>query len=220
MSNKNFASRPFEKLKKQLDRKQTQSPPVRPVLKKKEEHTDEELFTDAMNDVQAIEAFRNLSCARYHPKEPVTSSLGPDPDRNARAILSRIAAGELPIHLPDTQEYVEWINPDYRESIITELHQGHFAVQACLDLHGFTVPEAETEIDRFLQEAFAKGLTCVKVIHGRGLGSVLGPRVKDAMVKRLAGRYRKNIISFVTARQCDGGLGALYVLLAKRKNLP
>ena len=36
------------------------------------------------------------------------------------------------------------------------------------------------------------------------------------MVKLLSGRYRKQIIAYVTARQCDGGLGALYVLLVKQ----
>jgi DNA-nicking Smr family endonuclease len=56
----------------------------------------------------------------------------------------------------------------------------------------------------------------VKVIHGRGLRSVKGARLKEAVIKRLAGHFRKDIIAYVTARQCDGGLGALYVLLRKK----
>jgi len=39
--------------------------------------------------------------------------------------------------------------------------------------------------------------------------------LKDAVVRRLVGRYRKQVIAFVSARQCDGGLGALYVLLRR-----
>jgi DNA-nicking Smr family endonuclease len=219
MSNKSFVSRPFEKLKKQIARGQNSFLPARPASEEKKESTDEELFASAMDDVHAIDAFRNLSCVQYHPKEQPTGHRR-DPDHDAFFVLDKIAAGHHPISLPDTQEYVEWANSAYQDSIIAQLHQGRFSVQAFLDLHGFTVAEAEAEVETFLQESFTKGLACVKIIHGRGLRSVKGPRIKDAVVRRLAGRHRKNIIAFASARQCDGGLGALYVLLAKRKKLP
>ena len=77
-------------------------------------------------------------------------------------------------------------------------------------------PEAEAELETFFQESFKKGLRCVKVIHGRGLRSTGGARIKNAVVRRLSGHFRKDIIAYVSARQCDGGLGALYILL-KRK---
>jgi len=86
--------------------------------------------------------------------------------------LCEIAEGHRPINLPDTQEYVEWTNPEYHDSIIPKLHEGHFSIQAFLDLHGCTVFEAEEELDAFFHESFAKGLRCVKIIHGRGLRSV------------------------------------------------
>jgi len=49
----------------------------------------------------------------------------------------------------------------------------------------------------------------------QGLRSVRGPVLEDAVIRRLSGRYRRDVIAFVSARQCDGGLGALYVLLQK-----
>ncbi len=79
-----------------------------------------------------------------------------------------------------------------------------------------SVPEAEEELDDFIADSLKKGLGCIKIIHGRGLRSVKGARLKDAVVKRLSGHFRKDIIAYVTARQCDGGLGALYVLLRKK----
>ena len=135
-------------------------------------------------------------------------------------ILGEIAEGRRPIHLPDTQEYVEWAHPDYNDTIIPKLHEGHFSIQAYLDLHGCTVAEAEQELESFVQESFRKGLRCVKIIHGRGLRSVKGARIKQAVVRRLSGHFRRDVIAFVTARQCDGGLGALYVLLQKRRACP
>jgi DNA-nicking Smr family endonuclease len=210
-----FSVHPFEKLKKKIESK-TAVPAPEPSRQKKKEHlTDEELFSHAMNEVLEIEAFRSLACA-HHPKKASLRAGNADPEREALVILNEIVAGQRAMHLPDTQEYVEWINPAYHDVIILNLHEGRFSVQASLDLHGCTVPEAEAEFDDFVQDAFKKGLHCVKVIHGRGLRSVRGARLKEAVIKRLAGHFRKDIIAYVTARQCDGGLGALYVLLRKK----
>jgi DNA-nicking Smr family endonuclease len=215
MGKNSFAIHPFAKLKKTIECSQAVlSPP--PVLSKKKEHlTDEELFFDAMDDVQEIEEYRALSCAQRHRKI-ISGPARRHPDREALVILSEIAEGRHPVNLPDTQEYVEWASPDYRDDIIQRLHGGHFSIQEFLDLHGFTVPEAEMELESFIGASFKKGLRCIKIIHGRGLRSTRGARLKEAVIKRLSGHYRKDIIAYVTARQCDGGLGALYILLRRK----
>lgn len=210
-----FSVRPFEKLRKKIESK-TAVPASAPARqKKKAPPTEEEMFSQAMNEVLEIAAFRSLSCAQ-HPRKHALRVGKADPDREAVAILNEIVEGQRPIHLPATQEYVEWVNPDYHDHIIQKLHEGHFSVQAYLDLHGCTVPEAEEELDLFFAESSKKCLSCIKIIHGRGLRSTKGARIKNAVVKRLSGHFRKDIIAFVTARQCDGGLGALYVLLKKK----
>jgi DNA-nicking Smr family endonuclease len=189
--------------------------PAPPRQKKKEDYTDEELFSREMDDVLVIEEFHSLACAPRklnRRTEPVLR----DPNQEALAELCDITEGLLPIHLPDTQEYVEWIHPAFRDDILRRLHEGRFSVQAYLDLHGFIVPEAEDELDEFILDALKKGLSCIKIIHGRGLRSVKGARLKHVVVKRLSGHFRRDIIAYVTARQCDGGLGALYVLLRKK----
>ncbi len=214
MSKKEFTVRPFAKLRQTLERKQvaTAPPPSRP--QKRADCSDDELFRIEMDDVQEIEAFRLLACDRV--RRPVSGPAPADPEHESLAELAEIAAGRRPIPLPHTQEYVQWVNPCYHEAIVRKLHEGHFAVQAFLDLHGCTRPDADGELDRFLEESFRKGYRCVKVIHGRGLRSVKGPALKEAVIRRLSGHHRREIIAFVSARQCDGGLGALYVLLHKR----
>jgi DNA-nicking Smr family endonuclease len=189
--------------------------PPSPRQKRKEDYTDEELFSREMDDVLVIEEFRSLACAP-RPQNRRTTTIPRDPDQDALAELRDITEGVLPIHLPDTQEYVEWIHPEFRDDIIRSLHEGRFSVQAYLDLHGFIVLEAEEELDLFILDALKKSLSCIKIIHGRGLRSVRGARLKHVVVKRLSGHFRKDIIAYVTARQCDGGLGALYVLLRKK----
>ncbi len=210
-----FSIRPFDKLRKTLEQREAAAIPPPPCQKKKEDYTDEELFSREMDDVLVIEEFRSLACAP-RPQNKRTAPAPRDADQEALAELCGITEGQLPIHLPDTQEYVEWIHPAFRDDIIRILHEGRFSVQAYLDLHGFIVPEAEKELDDFITDSLKKGHGCVKIIHGRGLRSVKGARLKDVVVKRLSGHFRRDLIAYVTARQCDGGLGALYVLLRKK----
>ena len=205
-----FTNRPFDKLKKKLAQTAAQPPP--PPSRPSVPPTEDDLFSDAMRDVQEITDFRVLPCAKA-PKHAAPSRARSDPDTDALAILDQIAAGKHPFNLSDTQEYVEWTNPSARESLTEQLHAGRFSVQGMLDLHGFTGEEVNEEIDGFLKESFRRGWRCVKIIHGRGLRSVKGPVLKDAVIRRLLGQYRKRIRAFVSARQCDGGLGAMYVLL-------
>ncbi|HUK99399.1 MAG TPA: Smr/MutS family protein [Nitrospirota bacterium] len=213
-SAKNFIVRPFEKLRKQMDHAESvivvqQHPSKQPVP------TDEELLSTAMSDVQEIKAFRALSLTQRQ-KKAMSCREKKDPDHAALSVLYEIAEGRRPINLPDTQEYVEWTNPAYHGDLTQQMHEGHFSIQAFLDLHGYNVAEAETMIEIFLKESFSRGLRCVKIIHGRGLRSAKGPQLKETVVKKLSGRYRKSIMAYVTARQCDGGLGALYILLKKK----
>ena len=212
--NREFNNRPFDKLKKQLERRQTEPPPLPPPPPEAPPLSEEALFDDAMTDVREIVAFRVLPCAKAS-KRTAPSREKHDPEVDALAILVQIAQGSHPINLSDTQEYIEWTNPDVHGTVIGKLHAGHFSVQGYLDLHGFTGEEVNEELDRFLAEAFRKNWRCVKIIHGRGLRSVKGPVLKDAVTRRLVGRYRKKVLAFVSARQCDGGLGALYILLGK-----
>lgn len=214
-SKKEFHVRPFEKLWKSLEQQRAAAAPPPSRKKKKEDYTDDELFDREMGDVQEIEAFRRLACDRVRTPRPAGPPRSGE-DRESLAELEEIAAGRLPMRLPDTQEYVQWVSPQYHDAIIQKLHAGHFAIQAFLDLHGCTLADVDEELDRFLDESFRKGFRCVKIIHGRGLRSVKGPAIKAAVVRRLSGHHRRNVIAFVSARQCDGGLGALYVLLGKR----
>jgi len=215
MSNKTFATRPFEKLRKKIERiKAVPLPAPSHQKKMKEVITDDELFNTAMSGVEEIVAFRSLSCSHNHRKVNAAPR-DRNSDEDVFTLLGEITQGARPMHLPDTQEYVEWTNPEYHEALIHQLHQGQFSIQDFLDLHGCTVQEAEEELDLFIQESLKKGLRCVKIIHGRGLRSIKGPRIKDAVIKRLKGHYRKDLIAYVTARQCDGGLGALYILFKK-----
>ncbi|HTG00878.1 MAG TPA: Smr/MutS family protein [Nitrospirota bacterium] len=212
-----FSVKPFEKLKKALKKREVCRETTQQHVKKKKKKdvTDEELFSSEMSGVQEIGEFRSMACLKSRRRLPASEKR--DPDKEALLTLISVAEGRQPIELSHTQEYVEWVNPAYRDHMIRSLREGRFSIQAFLDLHGFVVEDAEAELDGFVLDSLRKKLRCVKIIHGRGLRSVKGARIKDVVIKRLSGHFRRQVIAFVTARQCDGGLGALYVLLQQGK---
>jgi DNA-nicking Smr family endonuclease len=208
-----FQVRPFDSLREMIEEKWN-GLPEKPIEEDATDtRSDEELFRDAMSKVREIKEFREIPVEEKKIR-PIRKSK--DECEEALDMLNDIASGKAPINLSDTEEYVQWVNPEHQRFDTLLLHGGNYSVQDYIDLHGYTVAEAEEEIERYLKECIKKGFSCVKIIHGRGLRSKKGPVVKDAIVRRLSGNFRKNIIAFVSARQCDGGLGAVYVLL-KRK---
>ena len=77
---------------------------------------------------------------------------------------------------------------------------------------GMTVAEARPRLADFIDYSLKQGLTCVRIVHGKGLGSGhRGPVLKNAVNRWL--RKWDSVLAFVSARQVDGGTGAVYVLL-------
>jgi DNA-nicking Smr family endonuclease len=77
-----------------------------------------------------------------------------------------------------------------------------------------TADEARDAVVGFLDDARSAGKRCVRIIHGKGLGSRHGkPVIKTRLHRWL--RQRKDIIGFCSARPVDGGTGAVYVLLGR-----
>jgi DNA-nicking Smr family endonuclease len=172
------------------------------------EKTDEELFMEAMAEVREIREFREIPFECPRGIKPRTA-----PAENGVEVLRQIVKGERKIRLSDTGEFMEWTSPRIRGDITRRLHQGDFAVQDSIDLHGLTLVEAEEALAHFFRNAVKKRLFCVKVIHGRGLRSPNGPVLKEAFRKLLHGPFSKWVVAYATAKDCDGGLGATYVVL-------
>ena len=181
------------------------------VRREPAEKTDEDVFSEAMADVREIPEFREIPCKT--PPHRRRNSARTDRSREA---LERIVKGQERIRLSDTGEYIEWSNPCARRDVTKRLHEGGFAVQDSIDLHGMTLAEAEEALKCFFTEALRRRSFCVKVIHGRGLRSPNGPVIKEAMKVWLERSFRKRVVAYASARDRDGGLGATYVLLKQR----
>ena len=176
--------------------------------------TDQALFEAAMADVARIP--RNI-CARQNLIQ--SDVAGPDSTDESETLLhlqELIQTGKGFI-VADTSEYVEGIGYNVNHEVAKRLHNGEFSIQGHIDLHGLTVENARRAFEDFLKESISSGRRMVLIIHGRGLSSPAKPILKTKVIKWLtSGGWRKWVMAFTSARMCDGGAGATYVLLRKR----
>lgn len=102
--------------------------------------------------------------------------------------------------------------------VTRKLRAGHWSIQRQLDLHGLRSDEAREALGQFIRLSHRTGLRCVRVVHGKGLGSPGKTPVLKAKVQRWLVQ-KKEVLAFVQARPAEGGAGALVVLLqpGKRK---
>lgn len=114
----------------------------------------------------------------------------------------------------ETGEELLFFRPGVSNSVFRKLRRGQLSIQGELDLHGLRVVEAKTSLAQYLLDCQGKGKRCVRIIHGKGHGSLHGqPVIKNKVNIWL--RQRDEVLAFCTARQVDGGTGAIYVLLRK-----
>jgi DNA-nicking Smr family endonuclease len=85
-------------------------------------------------------------------------------------------------------------------------------IQAECDLHGLTQAQARVALSQFLQACRRQRCRCVRIIHGKGLGSPNQQPVLKIQVNRWL-RQRSEVLAFCAAPSHDGGQGALYVLV-------
>ena len=161
---------------------------------------------------------------------PITSNKKETPFKKASiSYPSEDSESEILMHLDDLikngTDFVISLTPEYMEGtachipheIARKLHRGDFSIQDHIDLHGCTVLEACNAVDDFLKNSILNGMRTVLIIHGRGLSSTGAPVLKNNIIKRLtSGKWRKWVIAYTSARCCDGGTGATYVLLRNR----
>ncbi len=104
------------------------------------------------------------------------------------------------------------------------LKRGRLAIDARLDLHGYSLTAAHTRLLEFLRSAQAHGGRCVLIVTGKGRRAV-GDRergqpgkLKSAVPEWLnEPLFRPLVLSVTHAQPKDGGTGALYVLLRKAR---
>ncbi len=166
------------------------------------------LFELAVGPVQPLSTPRRV----HHPARPVE----PTPRQrllDEEAVMREALSDEFDVEtLLHTDEALSFRRPGLGPDVVRKLREGHWSIQRQIDLHGLRTDEAREALGSFIREAHALGLRCVRVVHGKGLGSPgRTPVLKGRVLRWLV--QKKEVLAFVQARPVDGGAGALVVLL-------
>ncbi len=172
---------------------------------------DANVFRDSVGDIAPLPS----KVAKHrveHPRqlpEPVARQTQED----EAAVLFESLSDEFdPEALLDTDDRLSYRRPGISYDAVLKLQRGEWVVQAQIDLHGMRRDEAREALSAFLHDAVKRGLRCVRVIHGKGLGSVnREPVLKDKVRGWLA--QKNEVLAWAQAQGRDGGSGALVVLL-------
>jgi DNA-nicking Smr family endonuclease len=169
---------------------------------------DRDLFRQAAGPVQAL-APKGQATLQSAKPEPLPLQR----QRDEQAALAEALSDEFDAStLLDTDENLSYRRAGIGPDVTRKLRRGDWAIQAQIDLHGLRSDEAREQLAQFIREAQKQGLRCVRVVHGKGLGS---PGKTPVLKGRVQGwlAQKKEVLAFVQARPAEGGAGALVVLL-------
>lgn len=178
------------------------------LQREREAKQDAELFRRSIGEVAPL-----ASAARNVASPPKPLPIAHHHMADERAALEESLSDEFSVEtLLDTDEALSFARNGIGPDTLRKLRRGHWVIQGQLDLHGMRRDEAREALSLFLRNATKRGQRCVRVIHGKGLGSinkepVLKHKVRNWLVQK------EEVIAFCQASAVDGGAGALIVLL-------
>lgn len=154
----------------------------------------------------------------FPPKKPAASS------KTTPAQVAALDFAEPEIMLTDNfteiaaEEELFCARSGLQTKLIRKFRRGQFPIEKSLDLHGYTIAEAKHALWFFLQNCLEANMRHVIVIHGKGRHSEeQKATIKDAVDCWL--RQMPEVLAFCSAQSKDGGRGALYILLKRRKGV-
>lgn len=116
----------------------------------------------------------------------------------------------------ESGEELLYLRAGQKLDTLKKLRRGHWVVQAQLDLHGLDTDAARAAVGAFVHDCVRGDKRCVRIIHGKGLGSKnREPVLKNKLRNWLA--QRDEVLAFCQAPHVDGGGGAALVLLRAPK---
>jgi DNA-nicking Smr family endonuclease len=166
------------------------------------------LFQRAAGKVQPLARHGRV----HHAPEPVAPIPAQRQLDDERVLKEAISDEFDAATLLEVDDAMSFRRPGVGIDVARKLRRGYWSIQAEMDLHGCRTDDAREALAAFLRDAVRQGLRCVRVVHGKGLGSpgktpVLKGKVHSWLVQK------NEVMAFVQARADEGGAGAVVVLL-------
>jgi DNA-nicking Smr family endonuclease len=169
---------------------------------------DAALFRQAVGDARPLQVRGTV-----HIEPPRPAPIPKQYLADERAALDESLHGPAPLDLRlEGGDELAFLRTGLPRTVLRDLRRGRWVVQDHLDLHGATREEARQILAGFLAESLKRRLRCVRIVHGKGLGSPgREPVLKHLVRSWLA--HRHEVLAYCQARAMEGGAGAVVVLL-------
>ncbi len=177
------------------------------LAKSVELNSDTKLFQAAVKNARPLNIDVPFTEKTY-PK-PVAKQFIRD---EKQALRDSLSDDFYPAHELESGEELLYLRAGQSPSILSKLRRGFWVVQAQIDLHGLISDEAREYVAEFLSSCKKKNIRCVRIVHGKGLGSrnrepVLKHKLRNWLIQK------DEVIAYAQAKPEDGGSGAVIVLL-------
>jgi len=179
--------------------------------------------TAALDPVQAEFRAAMAGVQPLPPPNLVVHGTRPPPPRPLQHLADEQAALHESLHghigLQDRLEGGDephYLRNGLAQNVLRDLRRGRWVIQDEIDLHGLNRDEARHLLASFLAECLHHGKRCVRVVHGKGLGSPQKTSILRQLVRGWLAQ-RQEVLAYCQAKPPDGGEGALIVLLRNQK---
>ena len=198
----------LERVQVALERAEAEQQAQRQRRQSQARARDSGLFKAAIGDIVPLAAVNRAppTPARVAPRPLQTPLADPAPG------VSAFSDGPDGRSLDGADEAPLFARSGIDQRSLRKLRRGEIAVGGQLDLHGLTRDGARAALSQFLSAAAESGWRCVRVVHGKGLGSTDQTPVLKTLVRRWLAQAAQ-VLAYAQAGVADGGSGAVLVLL-------
>jgi DNA-nicking Smr family endonuclease len=120
--------------------------------------------------VGIVKPLAHTARAQLHPAPP--APIPRQQQLDEQAALQESLSDEMDVsNLLETDARLSYRRAGVGPDVTTQLRKGKWAIQGQIDLHGLRTEEARDALATYVREAHQQGLRCVRVVHGKGLGS-------------------------------------------------
>ncbi len=167
-------------------------------------------FLDAMSDVEPL---HNDKVYHNTPKPPAIPIKTIEDEQ--QVLVDRLSDEYEPLGNIQLGDILSYCQPGIQSKVFRKLRSGRYRISDELDLHGMNVKQAKEILLLYLQQVKQLERCCVRIIHGKGKrSSNKGPILKRKVDLWLQCHGR--VLAYHSALPCDGGTGAVYVLLKRQ----
>lgn len=176
------------------------------------EDDESNLLMQALGDVKPLQVDKRVAIKRDSASELAKQARRLAAAQDISKDSNHLASDH--VELLDAHYVLEFKRAGVQNGVFKKLKQGRYNSEARLDLHRLVVEKARVEVYDFIKECAAYDLRSLIIIHGKGQHS----NSNAALLKSYVNKWlpdMQEVQAFCSAQPQHGGMGAVYVLLAK-----